>query len=419
MTHAGQKRQMTIFETNNEPSSKRPATVLPWSQFDSLHFSLPVNWFPPVLPSGTPETPSSIRLAAFDLDDTLCTTASGRKFPKDGSDVAIMPHRLKTLVRLSADGFLIVIFSNQAGQLSDSQKRERFDVIRRAAATSTPPIPIAVFFATGKDIFRKPFPGMYDHLVTELRGRNLTIDALGSFYCGDAAGRPADGSLKADFAASDRHFAENVRLPFRQPEEIFECAKPRAIGPEPFCRLRVDPGAIAARQAAIKSALVRCKLGKPELVLFVGPPAAGKSSISSAFVDAGYVVASNDIQKTKAKCMALVRASLAAGSSVVVDNTNPDPAARAEYIALATAASVPVRAVLVDTPRDISLHLNAVRGALGGRRVPRPGIFSYWKRFSTPTADEGFMRVDSIPFAFDDSSLSPRQISLFTAWSPQ
>lgn len=42
-----------------------------------------------------------------------------------------------------------------------------------------------------------------------------------SFYCGDAAGRPAKGKRKKDFSDTDRKFAINIGIKFYTPEMYF------------------------------------------------------------------------------------------------------------------------------------------------------------------------------------------------------
>jgi bifunctional polynucleotide phosphatase/kinase len=63
-----------------------------------------------------PATQGKRRIAAFDLDSTLITSASGRTFSRDASDWkwwdSSVPGRLK---ELHAEGFLVAIISNQGG----------------------------------------------------------------------------------------------------------------------------------------------------------------------------------------------------------------------------------------------------------------------------------------------------------------
>ena len=62
----------------------------------------------------------------------------------------------------------------------------------------------------------------------------------------------------------------------------------------------------------------------PELVVMVGWPGSGKSTIAQRFmVPKGYVWVNQDTMKTPAKCLKAVEEALANGKSVVVDNTNP------------------------------------------------------------------------------------------------
>ncbi|MDT0275319.1 ATP-binding protein [Blastococcus goldschmidtiae] len=96
--------------------------------------------------------------------------------------------------------------------------------------------------------------------------------------------------------------------------------------------------------------------------------------------------------RREARQCRVVAELLAAGRSVVVDNTNPSAAERAPLIAAAREAGVPVQAVWLDTPLDVCLARNARRPE--GTRVPLVAVHAAVARFQPPTTAEGFDRVD-------------------------
>ena len=70
------------------------------------------------------------------------------------------------------------------------------------------------------DRYRKPSPAMWRHFCKNLNGA-LEIDMKESFYCGDAAGRPATTTSKKDFSADDKIYAQTLGLTFHTPESLF------------------------------------------------------------------------------------------------------------------------------------------------------------------------------------------------------
>jgi predicted kinase len=135
-----------------------------------------------------------------------------------------------------------------------------------------------------------------------------------------------------------------------------------------------------------------------ELVVMVGLQGCGKSTWVQQHLAATHAVVSKDhwpnARNKQARQLRVVAEHLAAGRSVVVDNTNPRVEDREGVLALAAAAHVPARAVWLDVPLRTCLDRNEARE--GRARVPMVGILSTRKRLVPPTTDEGFTRVDLV-----------------------
>ncbi|MGY1605771.1 MULTISPECIES: AAA family ATPase [unclassified Geodermatophilus] len=138
--------------------------------------------------------------------------------------------------------------------------------------------------------------------------------------------------------------------------------------------------------------------GDRELVVLVGLQGAGKSTYVQEHLVATHAVVSKDhwprARRREARQQRVVAELLAAGRSVVVDNTNPSPAERVALVAAARTAGVPVRAVWLDTPLETCLARNDARE--GRSRVPLVGVHATRARLVPPSAAEGFDRVDVV-----------------------
>lgn len=135
-----------------------------------------------------------------------------------------------------------------------------------------------------------------------------------------------------------------------------------------------------------------------ELIVFTGLPAAGKSTYFHAHFAATHVHVSKDLMpnaRTRdARQQQLIEQALAAGKSVVVDNTNPTPADRAALIALGRRHGARIRAIYFDT--DVGTAIMRNRGREGKQRVPNVAIFTTRKKLVPPSAAEGFDDVQVI-----------------------
>lgn len=137
-------------------------------------------------------------------------------------------------------------------------------------------IPITLYAATGKDIYRKPRPGMFSEMKDDYGLSDSDIDRENSVFVGDAGGRIVDekaaGAATKDFSCSDRNFAHNIGFKYQTPEEFFLGEEPRNFARDfdlsnfPFSEENQDDGGRVE------------KTNDKDIVLFVGPPGAGKST---------------------------------------------------------------------------------------------------------------------------------------------
>jgi len=109
------------------------------------------------------------KVAAFDLDGTLIVTRSGKVFPVDENDWNIYsPEVITSINKLSDDGYKIVIFTNQ-GSISKLKVNFHTFKIKIENILKVLKVPVQVFVAIEKDIYRKPAPGMWNILISDVR----------------------------------------------------------------------------------------------------------------------------------------------------------------------------------------------------------------------------------------------------------
>lgn len=133
----------------------------------------------------------------------------------------------------------------------------------------------------------------------------------------------------------------------------------------------------------------------PEVVLVCGLPGAGKSTWCREKLEESHVVVSKDRMPRSSRKQARqdreIRAAVALGRAVVVDNTNLTRAARAPVIQIAVEVGGPCRAVVLATPLDVALARNAAR--TGDARVPDGIVRQMARDWEPPSSDEGLLEV--------------------------
>jgi bifunctional polynucleotide phosphatase/kinase len=297
----------------------------------------------------TEDNPASrSQLACYDLDGTLIQPRNpANEFSEGPDDWVFRPGMQEQVTEKQAAGILILIFTNQA------RKALRHVTLKRLENVITALGPCGIFAATARDKYRKPEIGMWQLAIDTY---NLEPDLAVSFFCGDASG------LSGSFSDADAGFAKTVGLPYILP--LGYCADVSSSSGEERKVAEVEPSE------------------EQELVLLVGPPASGKSTLARERFPS-YIIASKDLQKTKD--LAVARTALLEGQSVVVDNTNPSVEARAPYLALAKELGIPTRIIVLSTPLAECKRLNEGRE----RRVSSVVYNIYKGKFREPTEAEG------------------------------
>ena len=136
-----------------------------------------------------------------------------------------------------------------------------------------------------------------------------------------------------------------------------------------------------------------------ELIIFVGLQASGKSTYYHTHLAATHMHVSKDLMKNASsrdlRQRQMINNALAAGKSVVVDNTNPTPAVRAPLIAVGRQHGARVVAYFFETAVKDAVARNHTRE--GKARVPDVAIYVTSKKLVPPSVEEGFDEVRVIP----------------------
>ncbi|XP_046843122.1 bifunctional polynucleotide phosphatase/kinase-like [Xenia sp. Carnegie-2017] len=385
-------------ESNTNNETRKPLKCTNWDEYASG--TLLIHKTPGLLPR--------TKVAGFDLDGTIITTKSGRVHPTGPEDWKIKYAQIPAkLQKLNNDGFKIVLFTNQAsigkGKLSKEDFKKKIEKIASKLS-----VPLQVFAATEKNVYRKPFTGMWKYLKEE-DNNGMDVDHAKSFYVGDAAGRPANWlpKMKKDFACSDRTFAKNTGLSFHTPEEFFLSKKPA-----PFNWPEFDPSEISHDTPLFTPTSSKLVSNDCEVSLYIGEQLCQRSYWKYIFAKISRIRLRSlrDMLGSWQKCVAMCNKEVSRKGKVVIDNTSPDKESRQRYIDVAKRHGVVARCFVFNVTLNHALHNNRIRELCNKSKDHKPVgrmVFnSYRSSYQEPTLDEGFseiLRINFIPNFENDS----------------
>jgi len=134
---------------------------------------------------------------------------------------------------------------------------------------------------------------------------------------------------------------------------------------------------------------------RPELVIFIGLQASGKSSFFRSRFSRTHVHVSKDTLRNNKnrnrRQQQLIEAALQQQASVVVDNTNPSVEDRAPLMALGQALQAEGMGYYFESRVSECLERNRQRE--GKARVPDAAIYSTIKKLVRPSYGEGFDKL--------------------------
>jgi bifunctional polynucleotide phosphatase/kinase len=284
----------------------------------------------------------------FDYDGTLVKPKDGRSFPKDVDDWQYTRPSVPGVVRSYGQTHHVVI-------VTDQSKPWKLDQIRRVVQDlGVECMTVVVGVQT-----QKPSTALLYRALPQWNADN-------AFYVGDAAGRPGDWSDR------DKVFAANAKVRFYTPEEIFPMSNPPTT--TEFA---------TARDVVTRS-------DTKEVVILVGYPASGKSTLArTVFEAAHYHIAAGDRLKTTAAMLKDAEAHIGL-QSVVFDSTAGTIEKRRAFVQFANKHRLPVRAIWLDVTIGVAMERNKQRLVTGAQKIPDVAFYVYRNKFQTPEESEGF-----------------------------
>ena len=380
-----------------------------------------------------------IRIAAFDLDDTIIHKSSPRSKSKKSDKWKLVSMDMITKIHeLIKREYIIVIFSNQAGMINKSFNKvkwrqamnELIKFICKDLESKLESIYVGIYVAKNYDMYRKPNLGLWNLMKTDLKIEfklsKLKISKQ-SFYVGDAAGRLYPSPYKkklhptsktGDHSDVDRKFALNVGLKFLTPEDFMMKHPPKMK----YQLTGFDPKSYLDNLSK-KTIEYEFTPRSKELIIMVGPPGSGKSDFVSTYIEPhDYVHINQDTCKTRAKCLNTAEDAMAKKKSIVIDNTNPDVSSRMQYTLMALKYKYThIRCIIFDTDIELAKHLANVRHLYSDGKIPNisPIVYHvYRKKYTQPQREEHFDKIETIHFDFDRSQLrDPKWMKFFMMYT--
>lgn len=324
------------------------------------------------------------KFACFDLDGTLIIPKIyDHKFVRNSNDWKfIYDNTCDILNKLDTHGFQIVIFTNQAGIkiMGIDNYKQLIENIQRSLN-----INIIIYIATAYDIYRKPYPTMWEIFLHDHDIKS--IDFHKTFYCGDACGRPDD------FSDSDYKFSLNCNINFYVPDYLFAN---QLIYPElkyfNFSKYMIDTNK-------------KIEYYDNEIIIVIGNYATGKTYFVNKYFSS-YEIITPTLYSSTAVLQNNLNALMKQNKRIIIDGGDWTKENRKMYITIAKLHNYTCRCIVMICPILIALHNTLYNHYISNGKNPKiheKFIFSYRDEFEFPAQDEGFDKIIKHQYVIDKS----------------
>lgn len=206
------------------------------------------------------------------------------------------------------------------------------------------------------------------------------------WYCGNAAGRPAD------FNISDLYFANNAGIRFVTPEEVFNSVVPHGIAfkQKPLYARDIWIDGVQTKSYDVVPTDEAMSLPTFDdavryLIIMVGSQGCGKSSLSAALLSTyGFGIINGDKMKTMTAFNAFKSDPKVRG--IVIDNTNYKKETCTHWLSQKEGFTVVM--VYFKIAKEHTFHLTRYREHYGGSHVSAVAIHTTYKHFEAPIVEE-------------------------------
>lgn len=325
------------------------------------------------------------KIACFDLDGTIIKTKSGKTHPIDENDWLFnYDTTIDKLKEYSNKDYCIIFITNQRGLIKKNQVEIWKNKINHINEKLD--LPLKVFASLADDIYRKPNIGLWNIIKT-----NINPDYNTSFYCGDAIGR------NGDFSDCDFKLAKNLGLLFYSPEQIFLDSNYKYNHTLEYYNF--DNNIPTNNYDNIKFKL------NNELVLFVGFPGSGKSSMCKKIFNNTFVILSLDNYKNKNKLLKDFEKYCIQNINVVIDNTNPSIESRKLFIDIGKKYNYNITCLNMKTDELLAKHNNYFRYLYENKTLVPTLVYNiYKKKYKVPNISEGINNIIDIYPEYNNAS---------------